>query len=249
MPAVNPGAANLIAWWSLADTLADSHTGGYTLTGTGSPSYTDGNGGARAIVFNGTTQYASRSTSGWSFSGSASFVAWVKLDAATPATDPLTGCWALGSGAGGNSHYPYTNSLLYQDVFRTTRVNAVTPAAVTRSNWHMVTVTTNGTTWRFYQNTTEATNTAAQASVTVPSTMYLGASITPASFKMQGQMQRVAVFSSALSTDEIDWLYNSGSGRSYSDLLATGQPAAIRSVFVPGMMSGGRTIIRPGWGG
>lgn len=61
----------------------------------------------------------------------------------------------------------------------------------------------------------------------------------------KGDMAAVACYSGVLTADDVSAITTA------MNALPTpeGQPAALRSVFVPGMMSGGRTIIRPGWGG
>ena len=62
-----------------------------------------------------------------------------------------------------------------------------------------------------------------------------------------GRIGPVMLFSSALSDADLGALYNSGNGLAYP--FSSGQPAALRGVFVPGMSTGGRRVFRPGWGG
>lgn len=226
MPATNPGTTGLVAWWSFADTLTDAHSGGYTLTGVGSPTYADGNGPTRCIEFSGTGQYVQRTTSAWSFPGNAaSLSVWLKLDAATPADSAKTGIMQAGATLGGNNHYPFTNGLVYLDAFRTSR-EVITPSGgVSRAAWHLLTITTTASgSWLVYQNTTLVHTASANATVTISDgtqIFRLGASATAGTYAMDGQMQRASLWLSELSADNVTWLYNAGVGRSYASLTAS----------------------------
>ena len=62
---------------------------------------------------------------------------------------------------------------------------------------------------------------------------------------MLGTIAAVAIYTSKLTAGEVSTMTTLMA----SLPIATGQPAALRGVFVPGMTTGGRRIIGAGWGG
>lgn len=229
MPETNPGTTGLLSWWSMdesssgvgAVTREDSH-GSNDLTDVNTTPSATGRVGNCSNHNPNNVEHFSRAHSGWTFaSNEASLSFWVKLNAATP---PIAG-WSgiVDFGTGTASLYPFVDGLIYMDAFRTARVDGITPSgAVTRTNWHLVTITTtpgaNG--WQMYQNTTLIKQATGQSSVTVPSTILVGAS--DGTFRINGMMDEVNVWNRVLTADEIAWLYNSGNGRAYSELAVPG---------------------------
>ena len=85
----------------------------------------------------------------------ATFNVWVKLNLATPVTNQLTGAWTIQAPSivpYPDTHYPWTDGTMYAATLRHDRLNFPLLSVVDRSEWHMVTVTHTGVTWRCYQN-------------------------------------------------------------------------------------------------
>jgi hypothetical protein len=163
--------SNLLDWYKCQDKVAstavvNSALGGTSgaLVGAGntSASSVTGPGGAfpRALQLDGTddnitiTDRSGLGGSDWTFS------CRVKLDVATPVDQIQTGFVTLGPVEGVSAtHYPFTDGTIYISVLRfsangTGNRVSFAPAAVTRTTWHTITITTtpgaNG--WKFYVN-------------------------------------------------------------------------------------------------
>lgn len=176
-----------------------------------------GAGGIRALDFDGTNDYIAFSSAAFSFSSSASLTMWVKLNTATPAIGEVTGLVNTRSSTGGASnHYPFTNGLIYLNVFRDARVDAISPSgSIARTDWHLVSVTTDGTNWVLRQNTTILTTATAEGSVTFNNGNFrLGMSNQGGmNIYLQGRLDDIRLFDVALDSSDISYLYNSGTGR------------------------------------
>lgn len=91
------------------------------------------------------------------FAGQGTIMLKVRLATATPASKSRL--FQMKGAPSEDSHYPFTNGLIYADWLRTTRVEAITPSAsVDRANWHWVIVRTDGTDdWELLQAKVDGT--------------------------------------------------------------------------------------------
>lgn len=171
-------------------------------------------GGVRCVRFNGSSTYLSFPSAAYSFSSTASISLWLKLDSATPAIGENTGVIQT-SASGGNSHYPFTNGLLYFNTFRSSRVDAISPSgSIGRDGWHLLVITTDATNWKLWQNTTNTHSTTADASVTFSNANFkVGGSNDGTFVYFDGVMDDIRLWDVALNSSDISYLYNSGSGR------------------------------------
>lgn len=114
------------------------------------------------------------------------------------------------------SHYVWTNGLMYSTVFRDSRVDNISlSGSVARDAWHLLTVTTDGTSYKIFQNTVEICNVGAEFTVNFSNSNFLiGKS--PGSdntFFMEGSLDDIRLFDVALDSSDVSYLYNSGNGR------------------------------------
>jgi hypothetical protein len=144
--------------------------------------------------------------------------AWYKFRVATPANsnnNHLSGLMMLGTA--NTNHYPFTDGAGYISIFRKTRVNSITlSGSVTRTNWHLVTVTTQTGTngWKFYQNTNlthQTTGETFSGSDIVSGNGNLVANIQTATRIMDGDIDEVRLREDALSANWITTEYNNQS--------------------------------------
>ena len=172
----------------------------------GSPTFSNG-----AFHLNGTSDYWNISSlvSNIDFtSNEASVIIWLKLDVATPADGNQTGIFKLSSNTG-NSHYVWTNSQAYLYGFRSVRVESiVVTSAVTRTDWHMIAVTTTPGTngWKFYQNTELVKQTTGESSIDIGTSSFIGKS--SADRYIDGYLASTLIYNKALTSTEIAQNYN-----------------------------------------
>lgn len=251
MPATNPGTANLVAWYTLGSDGTDATGRGNTATAYGTPTYAAGVVG-NAASLNGTTQY---------------FLVADNADISLGDEDYSVSCWAkftdiagvyspwgkLGATPQGPLLFIAASSTLFFRIYDTSGSarSIYKASAVSAGAWVHAVCTYDATTQAVsltVNGGTPATGDFSAFTFGDTSNALAIGRRGDAAWYHKGAVDELCVYKRVLTADEITWLYNSGSGRTYAD-LTEGQPAALRSVFVPGMMNGGRTIIRPGWGG
>lgn len=210
----------LVGWWlPLPGNQGGSRLfdlkGKYPATLKNAPGWCGGRSAFAALSFDATDDYVEQASLGNAINGitSATFSVWVRLFTATPASIATSGLVDLDT-VSQATHYPYTDGLAYVGTFRTARVNGITPlSSVNRTEWHMVTVTTDGTTWRFYQNAQEAANTGAEATVSADASFWLGGSGTGGTdpvYFLDGRLTDCRIYNRALSASEVGNLYLQG---------------------------------------
>jgi hypothetical protein len=90
------------------------------------------------------------------FQTGVTLTAWVKLALHTPVIDTLTGwVWLQKDGIASSqySHYPFSDGFAYLTTFRHARLGPITlQSSVNRADWHLVSITYDGITWKLYQN-------------------------------------------------------------------------------------------------
>lgn len=260
MPAVNPGAVGLVSWWALEETSgnrADSH-GSNTLTDVNTVGSAAGKVGIAAdFETSATEELKAADNSDLSIGGNGPMTIGAWVYAESMADDRgVMGKW---SAAGPGSEYvlaAYNAGFVFaarNSSDTQVTIFESTVGAPATATWYFVVA------WydpadgklRIQVNNQIASVSASALSGGIrdgSQTFRLGG-YNLSSPRWDGLIDEAFLSKRVYTADEREWLYNSGSGRSYTEVNPQGQPAAIRGVFVPGMMSGGRTIIRPGWGG
>lgn len=225
----NPGTSNLRAWYSLDETSgtrADSHTNSYDLTDNNTVGYSTGVVSNAASLASASSESLSRSgtdlspgDTSWSICG------WLK-------TTSVSGNQAvLGKDAAPNREYAL---LLIGSTLRAAFFDA-------SGNFNFVDATVSANTWYFFAAGYDAgtnkgflaingaakseTGTFSPYASATSEAMYLGFWF-QAGWRFDGELDEIGFFDAVLSDDEIDWLYNSGSGRSYGDLSSGGAATA-----------------------
>lgn len=233
MPAVNPGTTSLVSWWSLDETSgdrADSH-GGLTLTAVNAPGSGTGKKNGAVDCESSSTQYLTRPGDDASLSaGGRSFTigAWVNVE----------------SGGGSNSgrimSKRQANSNADFDLY------LVATTGVTLEVWDQggATVKTASASkaltgvWTFVvawydagansiglqlDGGTPATTSTAGVTIKDGTGTFMIGQLHQVSRAFDGLIDEAFVYMGrVLTSDERDWLYNSGTGRTYSELLAGG---------------------------
>jgi autotransporter-associated beta strand protein len=200
-------ATNLVAFYDFNDPLGlgvDRSGSSNTATFTNAVASPGGNvGGALSLPGNAFMQLPDLTAM---FGGQAGTLSiWTKLNVATPASSTLTGFANFGSGS--NDHYPWTDGKAYQNVFRNNRVDLIDlDPTIDRTQWHLVTIVSDptdlATGWRMYQNGT-LIRTAA------PSFAISGFQVgVQNSFFLNGFVDDVRLYNRALSTTEVQAIFN-----------------------------------------
>jgi hypothetical protein len=220
----NPGTTNLKGWWSLDDSsgnFSDSHTSSTPLTASGTPTYSQTGVVSTAIDFDGSSDYGSATAdviSGYPFSASG----WFKTTTTTQGTMFYFGRFD----AGNTYHILWINSSgqaqLTSRYF--SQVHSTSTSTYNDGNWHHIAgVWHSATERRLYIDGSEVAGGTGLTSLSFISSTANGVAIgrsnddTPAVY-FDGTLDEWCFFDDALTADEITWLYNSGSGRSYSDI-------------------------------
>lgn len=176
---------------------------GYTGTLTNGPTYKTANGGS--FVLDGTNDYIYAPVDTSLFTTQATMIIWIKNDVASPFSGQ-TGLIGYFGNGGGNDHYPWTGDSAYFSTFRNNRLGPITlSASIGRTSAHMVTVTTDATNWKLYQNTTLITTQSALSSIYL-NNFNIGKS--NGEFYYQGNVYAFMIYNKALSADEILQNYN-----------------------------------------
>ena len=159
-------------------------------------------GSGVSLAFNGSTQYATLPFSA-TFGSSATLSMWVRRDIATPSTNANSGFFNANlSDAGAASHYPYTDGTAYFRLLRSARTSFTPLATVTRTNWHNVTVITDGTTYTVYQAGILAHSTTAEATVSLSSPLIV-AKADVQTFYCAARFDDIRLYNRALTLSEI----------------------------------------------
>jgi hypothetical protein len=178
--------------------LVNGTSGGTLINGT---SYSSSNSGA--WVFDGANDYIDTSFTG-TFTSNATIIMWLQLDVLDG------GLMGFDNGLGA-TRYTFSNGLAYINVFRANRVDSITLGPTVRTNPHMVTITTDGTNWKFYQNSSLITSVASEAPIRLLAP-YIGRSSQP-DIPLQGKIFQFALLNQALTATQITNYYNATRGR------------------------------------
>ena len=133
---------------------------------------------------------------------------WIQLDSNTPDSNQ-TGL--LGFRPGGATHYPWPDGTGYFTTFRTSRVNSISLSPLNKSTIHLLSITTNSSDWKLYQNTT-LINTSAATTLNL-SEPFIGTSENTLFYNYKGKIFQFSLFNQALTATQITNYYNATRGR------------------------------------
>jgi len=205
---LNLDAANFASYVGTGNTISSISGIGYSGTLINGPTFSNTSGGSFAL--DGVNDYIFAPIDTNLFSTEATMIIWLKNTNATPPTAAGTGFLGYGQGQV-NDHYPYNNGVAYLSTFRNVRVEAIPlSSTINRALPHMVSVTTDSTNWRLYQNATLQHTTASSGPVAL-SRFTIGYSID--SFFYQGDVYAFMIYNRALSAAEITQNYNAFKNR------------------------------------
>ena len=198
----------LVLYLDASNTRSYSGTGvtAYSISGIGStatlvngPTYRTVNGGS--FVFDGTNDYINAPVDTSLFSTEATMIIWLKN------TNAMSGIGFLGYSEGSsNDHYPWPDGAAYISTFRNNRLGPITlSSTINRALPHMVSITTDSSNWRLYQNDTLQYTTSSTGTVYL-SRFTIGSSAL--SYFYGGDIYAFMIYNKALSAAEITQNYN-----------------------------------------
>lgn len=247
----SPGTTGLVAWWALDEASgdrADSHSGGYTLTDNNTVGAGTAHVGANAASFAAaSSEYLS--TANGSVLAAVAGSSWTITGWANPVT--VTGGAPLGTWDGGFAGLALrlntggtANSIVAQWI-NDAGGSVLAEAAVAQAagTWAFFAVTYDAVANRLYMRTngTTSAGTVTSGTYSAQAEFRLGDWGEPGPHSYyNGRLDEVAVWSRALSTDELDWLYNAGAGRAYSALAGAAKGLPIIAHHYRAVFGGGR---------
>lgn len=223
--ATNPGVANLVAYWPMDEaagaTRADSHTNGYDLTDNGTVSAATGLINDAADFTSSSTKYLSKTTEtvfAYNRTENRSLSFWVNPDSVT-GVQTLVSKWTTGSGQEWIVYLNGTSVVLGLTAGGAVVTNT---AGLGTATWYHIVATfdSSGDGQIFVDAGTPATGNRATGTGGGGADVIFGNNSGVNTFN--GQIDEACFFDDILTADEVDWLYNAGSGRSYSELVGAG---------------------------
>jgi hypothetical protein len=203
-------AGNVISYQGSGTVVADLSGNKNTGVLTNSPTYTSV-GSSSYFTLDGTNDFIASTVDTSLFTTNATMVIWLKNDEATPASTSNTGFIGFGSG-GNEDHYPWVDGTAYLATFRNGRTGSIPlSASITRTNIHMVSVTSSSSEWKLYQNAVLQYKTSSSGSVTMTNTR-IGYSISQ-SYNYKGRVYSFMLYNRVLSPSELFHIYQSNRGR------------------------------------
>jgi hypothetical protein len=203
-------ASSLVSYQGSGTVVADLSGNKNTGVLTNSPTFTSV-GSSSYFTLDGTNDFIASTVDTSLFGTDATMVIWLKNDEATPSTTTYTGFIGFGNG-GANDHYPWVDGFAYLSTLRFGRLGPITLSpTVTRTNIHMVSVTSSSTEWKLYQNAVLQYKTSSQSSVQMSNTR-IGYSIEQ-TYNYKGRVYSFMLYNRVLSPSELFHIYQSNRGR------------------------------------
>ena len=202
-------AGNVVSYQGSGTVVADLSGNKNTGVLTNSPTFTSV-GSSSYFTLDGTNDFIASTVDTALFTTNATMVIWLKNDEATPASTTNTGF--IGFGIGENDHYPWVDGTAYLTTFRNGRTGSISlSGSVTRTNIHMVSVTSSSSEWKLYQNAVLQYKTSSLGSVTISNTRigYSGFQ----SYNYKGRVYSFMLYNRVLSPSELFHIYQSNRGR------------------------------------
>jgi len=238
MAATNPGTDNLIAWWSLDETSgtrADSH-GSNDLTDNNTVLYDTGKQGNAADFEDSVGEYLSIADNADLSFGDEDFTigCWIKIESLDSTFQYIISKYDPPNDKREYALYlrGTTDKLEFSISGNGTAVTgAEWGSAISTGTWYFVVAwhdSVNNQVGIEVNNSSPVTEAHTAGCFDSDSSFMIGASSkgTPDQF-LDGLADEAFVFDKVLSADEKEWLYNSGNGRSYSEMAATFTPRVI----------------------
>lgn len=235
----SPGTTGLLAWWALDETSgtrADSHSNGFDLGVVSTPGYTTGKKGNAVTVnvVNGAGSYVAKTDSGnlldCPAGSSITVCCWVYLNNMPSNNAYPVSRWGVGGADQADWGFNiYANGRAEATAARYgTQTNATTGAGViSATTWYFLTLIYDHTVGT-YGTVSIAVNNGTPTSAALPSAKVAGSGIqlsigdlghVSAGYgNMSGAVDEVCAYQRVLNGDELEWLYNEGAGRAYSEL-------------------------------
>lgn len=225
----SPGTTNLLAWYDLDNNGTDASGNARNLSTQGSPTYTTAHIGTHSLLIDATNEWLFRTDEAWMTPGSGGLTvcAWVRPTDSTPAGGSTVGVvshygnlaaersWYLGILSTGYPRFTVSSD-------GTTLVGASGTVILPDATWSFIVGTWEPSTAVkiYYNGSLATTNTTSVPAALVNSTTNLrvGSYNDESTNSALGNHDGIAIYGRVLTADEIAWLYNSGSGRAYSDL-------------------------------
>ena len=217
-----PSAADLLAYWAL-DNLADSHTGGYTLTSTGSVSFSGANSPPNpyAAFFDIGKSLSATDAALPLTTGAQTFAAWVRSVNLANNQDIMT-CWdTVGDRAFLLRFVGSSNKLNFRiSSTGTDNITIDSTTSLVLNTWtHVCAVFVPSTSITIYvDGVADGTNTTSiPASINDSADDFVmgNRTVGGTSSFWKGQIDEACIFDKALSADEVAWL---AGDKFYADL-------------------------------
>jgi hypothetical protein len=221
------GTAGLVSWWALESDGTDSH-GSNNLTEVASPTYVSGKGGNAVDLETSSSQYLWIADNADLSAGDTDFTigAWVKQESQTTAADRIMSkrsgttdcCYDLYYGGTGDDYFRFT---IYNSGGTQKTVNASSHGSPTPGDWHFVVAwhdtTTNTINIQVNNGAVDSLDTAGVNPYDSAAQFMIG-NLQQVARYWDGLIDEVFFFRAVLTASDRSWLYNSGAGRSYSEL-------------------------------
>lgn len=223
---VNPGTTSLISWWVLGETSGtrnDSH-GTNHLTDNNTVTYTTGMYGNAALMTRANQESLSRSDNASLSTGNIDYTIglWTNLTSGS-----LTQYFISKYGPTTQGEYyvrtTTANAVEFNIVNTSGSPVAVTSPAITVGAWTFIVVwhdSVNNTINIQIDNGTVTSASHSAGSNDGNGAFYIGSISAAQNTTLNGAIDEVFFYKRVLTADEREWLYNSGSGRTYADLTA-----------------------------
>lgn len=240
---MNPGTANLVSYWSLEEasgTRADSH-GSNDLTDNNTVTNTTGIQGNAAVFDNANSEFLNISDGAQSGLDLGTGVFGVSFWCRTSNTTDLQQPFMKGNAGSGGSWYgvypatgPATLTFGFACDNGTSIDIATNSTTINDGSWHHIVATRNGSNLQLYvDNGSPGSGTDNSRNVSSSQEFAIGYRPVNNIRYWDGEIDEFGIWTMALSADHVSWLYNSGSGRTYSDISGGGGGNA----FIPRVVS------------
>jgi hypothetical protein len=192
--------------------LVNGTSGGTLVNGT---SFSSANSGS--WVFDGADDYINNTFTG-TFTNSATVLIWLQPNHPVQSMDTPSLLLYTGLMTFTNSilvsHYPWPGESAYISILRTNRVGpiALSPS-VDRAIPHLLVITTDGTSWKMYQNNILINTTAAEPTVSLNHTIIGNGGYSNTQYWYQGKVFQFNLLNQALTQTQITNYYNTTRGR------------------------------------
>jgi hypothetical protein len=226
---------DMVEYYSLDEASGNALGAHASKTATDTNTVTAGTGkvsGARDFEQS-SSQYFTRSDSAFTFTGDFTVSVWVKPESllsnaggygagiASQMTSDSAGDWWVSADVDGAVVFAHWgNSGADTNGRRTTGASKLS-----NGNWaHVVCRNSGGTFTVWVNGVSESLTEDSTASGWGTQGFSIGRQYTGGTYHFDGLIDELGIWGAAKSNDDIAWLYNSGSGRSYADIVAEGEP-------------------------